>query len=132
VKVSNLNIPSDEIPLFNQPTLVSQFGVTWFRDTRDNPADATKGSFNSADASISDTKIGSSASFARFFFQNSTYTPIKRGWSFARSTRIGILQPYRNTVSLNFLRRLRRRSQRSSPCRSASLRAAEPHCEALR
>ena len=102
VKVSNLNIPSDEIPLFNQPTLVSQFGVTWFRDTRDNPADATKGSFNSADASISDTKIGSSASFARFFFQNSTYTPIKRGWSFARSTRIGILQPYRNTVSLNF------------------------------
>jgi outer membrane protein insertion porin family len=102
VKVSNLNIPSDEIPLFNQPTLVSQFGVTWFRDTRDNPADATKGSFNSADASIADTKIGSSASFARFFFQNSTYTPIKRGWSFARSTRIGILQPYRDTVSLNF------------------------------
>jgi len=26
----------------------------------------------------------------------------QRGWSFARSTRIGILQPYRNTVSLNF------------------------------
>jgi outer membrane protein assembly factor BamA len=102
VKVSNLNIPSDEIPLFNQPTLVSQFGVTWFRDTRDNPADATKGSFNSADASIADTKIGSSASFARFFFQNSTYTPIKRGWSFARSTRIGILTPYRDTVSLTF------------------------------
>ncbi|HKM81235.1 MAG TPA: POTRA domain-containing protein [Candidatus Acidoferrum sp.] len=102
VTVSNLNIQPDEIPLFNQPTLVSQFGVTWFRDTRDNPADATKGSFNSADASIADTKIGSSASFARFFFQNSTYTPIKRGWSFARSTRIGMLQPYRNTVSLTF------------------------------
>ena len=102
VTVSNLNIPSDEIPLFNQPTLVSQFGVTWFRDTRDNPADATKGSFNSADMSLADTKIGSSASFARFFFQNSTYTPIKRGWSFARSTRIGILTPYRDTVSLTF------------------------------
>jgi len=102
VTVSNLNITPDEIPLFNQPTLVSQFGVTWFRDTRDNPADATKGSFNSADASIADTKIGSSASFGRFFFQNSTYTPIKRGWSFARSTRIGILIPYRDTVSLTF------------------------------
>jgi outer membrane protein assembly factor BamA len=102
VTVSNLNIPSDEIPLFNQPTLVSQFGATWFRDTRDNPADATKGSFNSADVSLADTKIGSSASFARFFFQNSTYTPIKRGWSFARSTRIGILTPYRDTVSLTF------------------------------
>jgi outer membrane protein assembly factor BamA len=102
VTVSKLNIPSDEIPLFNQPTLVSQFGVTWFRDTRDNPADATKGSFNSADVSFADTKIGSSASFARFFFQNSTYTPIKRGWSFARSTRMGILTPYRDTVSLTF------------------------------
>lgn len=102
VTVSNLNITPDEIPLFNQPTLVSQFGVTWFRDTRDNPADATKGSFNSADVSIADTSIGSSASFARFFFQNSTYSPIKRGWSFARSTRIGILQPYRDTVSLTF------------------------------
>ncbi len=102
VTVSNLNIPSDEIPLFNQPTLVSQFGATWFRDTRDNPADASKGSFNSADISIADTKIGSSASFARFFFQNSTYTPIKRGWSFARSTRMGLLTPYRETVSLTF------------------------------
>ncbi len=102
VTVSNLNIPPDEIPLFNQPTLVSQFGLTWFRDTRDNPADATKGSFNSADVSLADTKIGSSASFARFFFQNSTYTHIKRGWSFARSTRMGFLTPYRDTVSLTF------------------------------
>jgi len=102
ITVSNLNIQPDEIPLFNQPTLVSQFGVTWFRDTRDNPADATKGSFNSADASLAATKIGSSASFARFFFQNSTYTPIKRGWSFARSTRLGILVPYGDTVSLTF------------------------------
>jgi len=102
ITVSNLNIPADEIPLFNQPTLISQFGMTWFRDTRDNPADATKGSFNSADMSLAATKIGSSASFARFFFQNSTYTPIKRGWSFARSTRMGILVPYGDTVSLTF------------------------------
>src|SRR5260370_30470218 len=51
VLVSNLNshIAQEEIPLFQQPTLVSQFGVTWFRDTRNNPADASKGSFNSAD-----------------------------------------------------------------------------------
>jgi outer membrane protein assembly factor BamA len=102
VLVSNLNIPSQEIPLFQQPTLVSQFGVTWFRDSRDNPADATKGSFNSADFSDADTYFGSSASFLRFFFQNSTYYPIKRRFSFARSTRFGILVPYRDTVSLTF------------------------------
>ena len=102
VRVSDLKILSQEIPLFNQPTLVSQFGATWFRDSRNNPADATKGSFNSADFVLADTYIGSSASFLRFFFQNSTYHPIKRRFSFARSLRFGILAPYRDTVSLTF------------------------------
>jgi len=102
VLVSNLNILSDEIPLFNQPTLVSGFGMTWFRDSRDNPADASKGSFNSADFGDADTRFGSSASFMRFSFQNSTYYPIKRRFSFARSTRFAFLVPYRDTVSLSF------------------------------
>ena len=102
VRVSDLKIPSQEIPLFNAPTLVSQFGITWFRDSRNNPADATKGSFNSADFGVADTYIGSSASFLRFYYQNSTYHPIKRRFSFARSLRFGILAPYRDTVSLTF------------------------------
>src|SRR6266446_3497608 len=102
VQVSNLKILSEEVPLFNQPTLVSQFGVTWFRDSRDNPAEASKGSFNSADFSDADTRVGSSASFLRFFLQNSTYYPIKRRFSFARSTRLGFLVPYGDTVSLTF------------------------------
>jgi outer membrane protein insertion porin family len=104
VVVSNLNntVAPEEIPLFEQPTLVSQFGVTWARDARDNPADATKGTFNSADFGIADTGIGSSASFLRFYFQNSTYHPLGRRFSFARSLRIGILEPYRDTVSLTF------------------------------
>jgi outer membrane protein assembly factor BamA len=104
VLVSNLNthISPEEIPLFNAPTLVSQFGATWVRDSRDNPGDATKGNFNSADFSVADTSIGSSASFWRLYYQNSTYHPIKRRFSFARSIRIGILEPYRDTVSLTF------------------------------
>ena len=104
VVVSNLNthISPEEIPLFNAPTLVSQFGFGWTRDARDNPADAAKGNFNSADVSVADTKIGSSASFMRFYYQNSTYYPIKRRFSFARSIRIGILVPYRDTISLSF------------------------------
>jgi outer membrane protein insertion porin family len=102
VLVSDLKIPSEEIPLFNQPTLVSQFTVTWVRDSRNNPADASKGSFNSAEFSMADTYFGSSASFLRFFVQNSTYYPIKRRFSFARSIRFGILSPYRDTVSLSF------------------------------
>jgi outer membrane protein insertion porin family len=102
VLVSNLNISPEEVPLFNAPTLVSQFGAGWVRDARDNPADATRGTFNSADFSIADTGIGSSASFLRFYFQNSTYHPIRRRFSFARSIRFGILRPYKDTVSLTF------------------------------
>jgi outer membrane protein insertion porin family len=102
VTVSNLNIPAEEVPLFNQPTLVSLFGMTYVRDYRNNPADATKGSFNSLDVSAAGTTIGSSASFLRYFLQNSTYTPLSRNWNFARSIRIGILQPYGNTVALSF------------------------------
>lgn len=102
VTLSNLNIPPQEVPLFNQPTLVSEFAVSWFRDSRDNPADANKGSFNTADLSVASTVIGSSASFLRFFAQNSTYHSISRNWSFARSIRIGILQPFASTVNLTF------------------------------
>ncbi len=102
VTVSNLNIPAEEVPLFNQPTLVSQFGMTYFHDTRDNPADATKGSFTTADVSVASTTINSSASFMRYFVQNSSYTPISRNWNFARSIRIGVLQPFANTISLTF------------------------------
>jgi outer membrane protein assembly factor BamA len=104
VLISNLNahISPEEIPLFSAPTLVSQFGAGWVRDARNNPADATKGNFNSVDFSVADTGIGSSASFLRFHYQNSTYHPIKGRFSFARSIRIGILEPYRDTVSLNF------------------------------
>jgi outer membrane protein insertion porin family len=104
VLVTNINstISPAEIPLFNAPTLVSQFGWTWVRDARDNPADASKGNFNSADFSVADTSIGSSASFLRFLFQNSTYHPFKRRFSFARSIRLGILEPYHDTSSLAF------------------------------
>jgi len=102
VDLSNLNVPQEEVPLFYQPTLVSEFAATWFRDTRDNPADASKGSFNTADFSVASTAFGSSASFFRILMQNSTFHKISRNWSFARSIRLGILEPFASTVSLSF------------------------------
>ncbi|HXM93412.1 MAG TPA: POTRA domain-containing protein [Candidatus Dormibacteraeota bacterium] len=102
IKVSNLKIAEQEVPLFQQPTLVSQFGATWIHDKRNNPADATKGSFDSADVGIAGTAIGSSANFLRLFYQNSTYHPIQRRFSFARSIRFGLLYPFGSTVSLSF------------------------------
>ena len=102
ILVSDLKILPEQVPLFQQPTLVSQFGLSWVRDRRDNPADATKGTLNSLDFGLADTYFGSSASFVRFLYQNSSYHPIKRRFSFARSIRFGVLNPYRETVSLAF------------------------------
>src|SRR5260370_28188909 len=81
---------------------VSQFGVQCFRNKRDNPAEASKGSFIFFSSRRRHTRLGSSASFLRFFLQNSTYYPIKRRFSFARSARLGVLVPYGDTVSLTF------------------------------
>lgn len=96
VVASNLNgkITVEEVPLFSQPTKVSGFGLTWIRDRRDNPADASKGNFNTADISVATKSLGSTASFLRFSMQNSTFKPIGRSLLFARSTTFGIEQPF--------------------------------------
>jgi outer membrane protein insertion porin family len=94
VDAKTLHINSAEVPLFSQPTLVSGFGVTWVRDRRDNPADPSRGRFWTADFAVAARPLGSSATFVRFFLQNSTYTPIGRNLVFARSARIGLEEPF--------------------------------------
>ncbi len=99
VKADSLRISPSQIPLFNQPTEISAFGVTWIRERRDNPADAARGSFYNFDVSLAAKPLGSGAGFLRLFFQNSTFHPVARGVVFARSARIGIQQPLADTVS---------------------------------
>ena len=100
VKAANLaeTISPEEIPLFSQPEQVSGFGITYARDRRDNPADATHGSFNTADVSYASTALASSATYFRGFFQNSTFYSIGRSFVITRSTRFGIEEPLGNTI----------------------------------
>ena len=71
-------------------TFKDPFGAVRFVDS-DYGSAATKGSFNTVDISAATTSIGSSASFLRYFVQNSTYTPLSRNWNFARALRIGCM-----------------------------------------
>jgi outer membrane protein insertion porin family len=98
VPPSSLRINKDEIPLFSQPTLASGFGVTYARDRRDNPGDATRGTFNSADTSIVLRTLGSSANFFRGYVQNSTFTRLGRAFVFARSAKFGVEEPLNGTT----------------------------------
>lgn len=99
VDAASLMIAPEEIPLFSQPDLVSEFGVAWVREHRDNPADATRGDYNSVDFSLAGKQIGSSASFARIFFQNSSYYTLTKWLVLARGTRFGVQQTLGNTLS---------------------------------
>jgi outer membrane protein insertion porin family len=100
VEASDINktINPEQIPLYSQPTLVSGIGITYARDRRDNPADATRGNFNTIDVTNTFKAIGSSADFFRLSFQNSSFYPFGRAFVFARSMRFGYEQPWDNTV----------------------------------
>jgi outer membrane protein insertion porin family len=99
VDAASLKIDPEQIPLFSQPDLVSEFGVSWAREHRDNPSDATRGNYNIVDFSLAGTKIGSSASFARLFLQNSSYYTLTKWLVLARGTRFGVQQPFGGTLA---------------------------------
>jgi outer membrane protein insertion porin family len=100
VEASNLakTISPEQIPLLSQPTLVSGFGLTYARDRRDDPGDAKHGTFNTIDVSDAITSIGSSASFFRGYFQNSSFHSFGRAFVFARSVRFGFEEPLGTTT----------------------------------
>jgi outer membrane protein insertion porin family len=95
VSTSNLVIDPELIPLFSQPVRVGMPDFSYLRDTRDNPIESRKGSFNSFDTGVASGIFGSEASFGRVAMQNSTYYLFhKRRWVFARSTRVGVEEPF--------------------------------------
>ncbi|WP_058189627.1 outer membrane protein assembly factor [Terracidiphilus gabretensis] len=65
-------------------------GFTWIRDTRDNPTDATRGSYTSFQEFISSAQSGAQAQFNRIDLSNSSYYTFDKGKIvFARNTRYG-------------------------------------------
>ncbi|MGH9453813.1 MAG: POTRA domain-containing protein, partial [Terriglobia bacterium] len=94
VTVSNLQISPETIPLISQPARIGSIGSTFVRDLRDDPADATRGSFSLFDASLASASLGSQANFWRLLGQNSTYYHLGSHLVFARNTQVGIESSY--------------------------------------
>jgi outer membrane protein insertion porin family len=101
IPVTSLRIDPEEVPLLSQPTRVSGFGATYVRDRRDNPADAKRGMFNSVDMSVAAKSFGSSASFFRAVYQNSSFYPFGRAFVFARSVRFGVEETLDGTAEMD-------------------------------
>ncbi|HEV2398953.1 MAG TPA: POTRA domain-containing protein [Candidatus Sulfotelmatobacter sp.] len=105
VKATNFaeNFSPGEIALLSLPARVGGPGFTFIRDKRDNPLESTKGNYFTLDAFASSAHFGSEADFGRALAQNSTYQAFggkgKTGhqYVFARSTTIGLQQPFNGT-----------------------------------
>jgi outer membrane protein assembly complex protein YaeT len=83
-----------QIALISDPVLVGMLSQTWFRDTRDDPTDSHRGMFSSADFGVAAKQLGSEASFLRLVFQNSSYHPVRRRFTVARSFQFGTQSPF--------------------------------------
>ncbi len=97
VNPNSLQVSAALIPLLSQPTRVSGPGITWVHDTRDNPLNATRGWYLSAQQFFAWSGLASQADFNRLDVQQSNYFRLnKRDWILARSTRIGLEETYGN------------------------------------
>ena len=98
VSTSNLVIDPNLVPLFSQAVRVGMPDFSYVRDTRDNPIESLKGTFNTFDLGVASGIFGSETNFTRVVVQNSSYYQFhKRRWVFARSTRIGVEEPFAST-----------------------------------
>ncbi len=91
---NSLVIDPTLIPLYSKPVLLAIPSFTYLRDTRDNPIDSHKGSYNLVDLGLATSALGSEANFGKVLLQNTTYYTFKKRWVLARNTQIGILHPY--------------------------------------
>ncbi len=87
-------ISAPEIPLLSQPARVGMLGGSYLNDHRDDPVDATRGSYSLVNAGVSWRSFGSQANFLRFTGQNSTYYSLGSHLVFARETQFGMVSPY--------------------------------------
>jgi outer membrane protein assembly complex protein YaeT len=91
--ISNRISPA-EVPLLSRPARVGEFGASYVHDRRDDPADATRGSYSLADTAIAYKGFGSEANFVRLTGENATYYRLGDHLIFARDTRFGFESPY--------------------------------------
>jgi outer membrane protein assembly complex protein YaeT len=113
VKASHFatNFSPGAIALLSLPARVGGPGFTFIHDKRDNPLESTKGDYFTLDSSVAASIFGSRSetpvstlptNFGRALMQYSTYYALGKGkpdhrFIFARSTSIGLEQPFNGT-----------------------------------
>ena len=94
VSVSNVIIPALLIPQLLQPVRLGLVSTNLIQDRRDNPANPTRGMFNTANVEFADRYFGSQRNFARVLLRNATYYKLKGNLILARQTQFGVIVPF--------------------------------------
>jgi outer membrane protein insertion porin family len=94
VATTDVVIPALLVPGLLQPVRLGLVSANFIQDRRDNPTDARRGRFSTAEFSLASNVFGSQRNFLRSLLRNSTYHPINRYWTFARETTFGTIFPF--------------------------------------
>jgi outer membrane protein assembly factor BamA len=86
--ITNLLIP-DLVPASDLHVRLSTLSAIHSRDTRDNPLDATRGIYQSAEVDLNPAALGSSVSFVKMLAQLANYRKLPSDVIWANSIRVG-------------------------------------------
>ena len=106
VQASNIQVSDNLVPLLSKPTRVGEPNFLFVRNRRDNDLETKHGSYTTFEGGVAASYFGSEADFSRALVKNSTYYPLFRNhrtgtsWVFARSTSVGLENPFGNTILL--------------------------------
>jgi outer membrane protein insertion porin family len=109
-QLQHTRLLDDLVSIEDQPLLdrffaeerLSSFSVQGSYDTRDEPVDATRGEYLSANVQLAAKRIGSTAGFAKSFFTAQAFRPVPRtgGSVFAVQARIGVARGFPRDVEV--------------------------------
>lgn len=88
---ASLAIDPSLIPVYSQPVKTIAVSASLAQDHRDDPIDSHSGYYNTVDFGFAPRFAASSTNYTRLVMRNSTYHPITREVTFARSTNFGWL-----------------------------------------
>lgn len=94
VSTSDVVIPALLVPALLQPVRIGMLSANLLQDRRDNPADPTRGVFNTVDTGLAWRGFASQRTFLRVLARNATYHRIGRTLVFARQTQLGLILPF--------------------------------------
>jgi outer membrane protein assembly factor BamA len=94
VSVSNVIIPVLLVPQLVQPVRIGILTGNLVQDRRDNPANPTRGMYNTVDVGLADRWFGSQRGFGKLLARNATYYKITKNMVFARQTEVGVIAPF--------------------------------------